>query len=108
MRRGESSYNVSKNSIRSVMNKTLSSKKPIDRVDAVQKVTGTAKFSAEYDFPGIIYGVLAESTIARGTISGIDTKAAENAPGVLAVITHLNCPKLPGYESTAADIAKRN
>lgn len=90
------------------MNKTLSSKRPIDRVDAVQKVTGTAKFSAEYDFPGMVFGVLAESTIARGTITAIDTKAAENAPGVLAVITHLNCPKLPGYESTAADIAKRS
>ena len=37
----------------------------------------------------------------------MDTKAAENAPGVLAVITHLNCPEVPGYESTAADVAKR-
>jgi xanthine dehydrogenase YagR molybdenum-binding subunit len=79
----------------------------IDRVDGVQKVTGSAKFSAEYDFPGMVYGVLAESTIARGTITAIETRDAENAPGVLAVITHLNCPKLPGYESTAADIAKR-
>ncbi len=79
----------------------------IDRVDGVQKVTGTAKYSAEYDFPGMTYGVLAESTVARGTITAMDTKAAENAPGVLAVITHLNCPKLPGYESTTADIAKR-
>ncbi len=91
------------------MDKAISNDSPkfIDRVDAVQKVTGTAKYSAEYDFPGMVYGVLSESTIARGTITAIDTKAAENAPGVLAVITHLNCPKLPGYESTAADIAKR-
>ena len=51
----------------------------IDRVDGVQKVTGTAKFSAEYNFPGLVYGVLAESTIAKGTITGMDTKAAENA-----------------------------
>lgn len=79
---------------------------PIDRVDGKEKVTGTAKFSAEYHFPGLVYGVLAESSIAKGTISSIDTKAAENAPGVLAVITHLNCPKLPGYESTAAENAK--
>ena len=78
----------------------------LDRVDGVQKVTGTAKYSAEYNFPGTVYGVLAESTIAKGTIIAMDTKAAENAPGVLAVITHLNCPKLPGYESGAADIAK--
>jgi xanthine dehydrogenase YagR molybdenum-binding subunit len=91
------------------MDKTLPSTVPhfIDRVDGVQKVTGGAKYSAEYDFPGLVYGVLAESTIAKGTITAMDTKAAENAPGVLAVITHLNCPKLPGYESTAADIGKR-
>ena len=79
---------------------------PIDRVDGKDKVTGSAKFSAEYSFPGMVYGTLAESTIAKGTITAIDTKAAENAPGVLAVITHLNCPKLPGYESTAAENAK--
>ena len=79
---------------------------PIDRVDGKEKVTGSAKFSAEYSFPGMVYGVLAESTIAKGTITAMDTKAAENAPGVLDVITHLNCPKLPGYESTAAENAK--
>src|SRR5258706_895116 len=90
------------------MDKTLPHTSPfIDRVDGVPKVTGSAKFSAEYDFPGMVYGVLAESSIAKGTITAIDTKASENAPGVLAVITYLNAPKLPGYESTAADIAKR-
>jgi len=78
----------------------------IDRVDGKAKVTGAAKFSAEYDIPGMVYGVLAESTITKGTITAMDTRTAENAPGVLAVITHLNCPKLPGYESTASDIAK--
>ena len=72
----------------------------IDRVDGVQKVTGTAKYSAEYDFPGMVYGVLATSNITKGTINAIDTKEAENAPGVLAVITHLNCPELPGYKTT--------
>lgn len=79
----------------------------IDRVDGVQKVTGAAKYSAEYDFPGMIYGVLVESTIAKGTIVSIDARAAENAPGVIAVISHLNCPKLPGYETAAAESAKR-
>ena len=83
----------------------------IDRVDGVQKVTGTAKYSAEYDFPGMVYGVLATSNVTKGTITAMDTKAAENAPGVLAVITHLNCPELPGYknlpdQSKLADIKK--
>jgi len=74
--------------------------KYIDRVDGVSKVTGAAKYSAEYDFPGMVYGVLATSNVTKGTINEMDTKAAENAPGVIAVITHLNCPELPGYKTT--------
>lgn len=74
--------------------------KDIDRVDGIQKVTGAAKYSAEYDFPGMLYGVLTCSTITKGTITAMDTKDAENAPGVMAVITHLNCPEIPGYKKT--------
>src|SRR5687768_3185086 len=72
-----------------------------DRVDAREKVTGTAKFSAEYDFPNLSYGVLVGSTIAKGTIASMDSRAAERAPGVLSVITYRNAPKLPGYGTTA-------
>src|SRR5215213_6713551 len=72
-----------------------------DRVDGKAKVTGAAKFSAEFDLPGLTYGVLVASTISKGTINSIDTKAAEKAPGVLAVITHLNSPKVPGYDAGA-------
>lgn len=70
----------------------------IDRVDGKAKVTGRATYSAEYNIPGLVYGVLVGSTITRGNIAAIDTKSAEKAPGVLAVITHLNAPKVPGYE----------
>ncbi len=73
---------------------------PLDRVDGKAKVTGTARYSAEYDFPGLVYAVLAVSTIAKGSIISMNTKVAENAPGVLAVINHLNIPKLPGYKPT--------
>ncbi|HEY6504909.1 MAG TPA: xanthine dehydrogenase family protein molybdopterin-binding subunit [Chitinophagaceae bacterium] len=84
------------------MDKTLINQVPefLDRVDGVQKVTGKAKYSAEYDLPGLVYGVLAVSTIAKGTITAMDTKAAESAPGVITVITHLNCPEVPGYKRT--------
>lgn len=74
----------------------------LDRVDGVKKVTGQAKYSAEYDFPGLVYGALAGSRIAKGTIVSMDTTAAENAPGVLAVITHINCPEVAGYKPPAA------
>ena len=71
----------------------------MSRVDGRLKVTGAAKYSAEYEVKGLTYGVLVGSTIAKGTIKSIDIKRAERAPGVLAVITHLNSPKVPGYQS---------
>ena len=69
----------------------------LDRVDGRMKVTGRAKYSAEYNTKGLVYGVLAGSTITSGTIKSIDTKAAENSPGVLAVYTYFNAPKIPAY-----------
>jgi xanthine dehydrogenase YagR molybdenum-binding subunit len=72
---------------------------PINRVDGKLKVTGGAKYFAEFDAPKMSYCVLATSNIAKGTITAIDTKAAENAPGVLAVYTHLNMPSIPGWDT---------
>lgn len=69
-----------------------------DRVDGVDKVTGKAKYFAEYQIPGLTYGVLVTSTIAKGKITAIDSKAASNAPGVLGVLSHLNRPAVAGYE----------
>lgn len=69
-----------------------------DRVDGVYKVTGKAKYFAEYELPGLTYGVLVTSTVTKGKITTLDTKAAEKAPGVIAVISHLNKPSAPGYE----------
>ncbi len=77
----------------------------IDRVDGRLKVTGAAKYAAEFEVPGMTYAVFANSTITKGTIKTIDTKAAERAPGVLAVFTYLNAPKVPGYQ-TGGDPSK--
>ncbi|MET3027033.1 xanthine dehydrogenase family protein molybdopterin-binding subunit [Flavobacterium sp. UW10123] len=70
----------------------------INRVDGFAKVTGSATYSAEYKTSGVVYACLVGSTIAKGRIKTIDTKKAEWAPGVLAVITHLNVDKPSGYE----------
>jgi len=70
----------------------------LDRIDARAKVTGTAQFSYEYNLPNLAYGVIVASTITKGTITALDLKNAERAPGVVAVISHLNIPKLKGYE----------
>jgi xanthine dehydrogenase YagR molybdenum-binding subunit len=69
----------------------------ITRVDGRLKVTGSARYAAEHPFQGLLYGALVNSTIAKGIITGIDSKAAEKLPGVVAVISHLNAPKIPGY-----------
>jgi xanthine dehydrogenase YagR molybdenum-binding subunit len=71
----------------------------ISRVDGRLKVTGGARYSAEYNIPGLTYAVFTDSTVTKGAIKSIDTKAAQRAPGVVAVITHLNAPKIPGYET---------
>jgi xanthine dehydrogenase YagR molybdenum-binding subunit len=49
--------------------------------------------------PGLHYGVLVSGTIAKGSIETLDTKAAERSPGVIAVISHLNSLKVPGYDA---------
>lgn len=69
----------------------------INRVDGFAKVTGSATYSAEYKTDGVVYACLVGSTIAKGRIKSIDTKKAEWAPGVLAVISHLNVDKPTGY-----------
>ncbi|TXK49122.1 xanthine dehydrogenase family protein molybdopterin-binding subunit [Pontibacter qinzhouensis] len=70
---------------------------PMSRVDGRLKVTGAAKYSAEIQLPDLVHAVLVESTIAKGRIKHIDSKLAERAPGVLAVLSHVNAPKVPGY-----------
>src|ERR1700743_169175 len=72
--------------------------KGLSRIDGRLKVTGAARYSAEFTPAGMVYGVLVGSTITKGTIKSIDTRAAERAPGVLSVITYFNCPKIAGYQ----------
>jgi len=75
----------------------------IKRVDGHLKVTGSIRYAAEYPFRGLVYGAIVSSTIAKGTITGIDSKAAEKLPGVIAVISHLNAPEIPGYQAKGND-----
>ncbi len=80
---------------------------PLSRVDGRLKVTGGAKYAAEYNLPGVTFGVLVTSTIAKGRIKSLDTQAAEKAPGVLAVVTHKNSPKVAGYEAGTDNTGSR-
>jgi CO/xanthine dehydrogenase Mo-binding subunit len=78
---------------------------PVDRVDGPLKVTGSALYPSDFTFPDLTHAVLVQSTIAAGTITGIDAAEAEAAPGVLAVITHLNAPPLVAGPTARFDTA---
>ncbi|RYF16679.1 MAG: xanthine dehydrogenase family protein molybdopterin-binding subunit, partial [Flavobacteriales bacterium] len=67
---------------------------------------GKAKYFAEFQLPGLTYGVLVTSTITKGKVTGIDAKAAKNAPGVLDVLSYLNKPTAPGYEQAGGSPMK--
>ncbi len=67
---------------------------PLSRVDGRAKVTGRAQYVGDVVHPDLAHAVVVQSAIARGRIEQIDTRAALSAPGVLAVITHLNAPKI--------------
>src|SRR5205085_3255301 len=66
----------------------------LSRVDGRAKVTGSARFAAEHRPARLAHAVLVQSTVAKGSIASIDTAAARAAPGVVAVLTHENAPKL--------------
>jgi len=70
--------------------------RPTDRIDGPRKTTGTAPYAYErHDIaPHAAYGVVIGAGIGKGRIAGMDVKAAEAAPGVLAVVTASNAGQL--------------
>lgn len=77
-----------------------------DRVDGIEKVTGRAKYTADQKIENLAYAVFVTSTIARGAIKNLLVTEAKKAPGVLEVISHLNCPPVPGYRPFDKDLNK--
>ncbi|TCD18396.1 xanthine dehydrogenase family protein molybdopterin-binding subunit [Pseudomonas sp. IC_126] len=76
---------------------------PIDRVDGPLKVTGQARYAGEFHVPGLLYGSVVNSGIARGRIVNIDASAAEAVPGVVLVLTHQNRPPIASYDEPYED-----
>ena len=72
---------------------------PLNRVDGRLKVTGGARYAAEFAVPNVAHAVIVTSTIAKGRVRRMDTAAAERAPGVLAVLTPQNAPRLPQQQA---------
>src|SRR5438445_3919830 len=68
--------------------------KPLDRVDGRLKVTGRARYAYEVEQgPAVPYGFVVQASIGKGRIKFIDTSSAEQAPGVVLVLTHRNAPE---------------
>ena len=67
---------------------------PVDRMDGRAKVTGAARYAAEFPVRDVVHVMMVQSTIASGRIRQIDSSAAQKLPGVLAIITHQNAQKL--------------
>jgi xanthine dehydrogenase YagR molybdenum-binding subunit len=67
---------------------------PLNRIDGPRKVTGAARYAYEYPVAGMCYVWPVQSTIAKGRIVSVDAQAARALPGVIAVLSHENAPRL--------------
>ena len=62
------------------------------RVDALGKVTGAAKYAADYNLPFQLFGAVKYAEYPHAIIKAIDTTRAEKLPGVTAVLTYRDVP----------------
>ncbi|MFF9605332.1 molybdopterin cofactor-binding domain-containing protein [Streptomyces sp. NPDC014684] len=67
---------------------------PAGRREGREKVTGKARYAAEYPLPGRAHAWPVPAAVARGRVTGVDTSAALALPGVLAVLTPGDAPRL--------------
>ncbi|MES2257676.1 MAG: molybdopterin cofactor-binding domain-containing protein [Pseudomonadota bacterium] len=68
--------------------------KSVKRSDLLGKVTGEAKYAGDFALPGLLYGKIKRSKVAHANILRIDTSKALALPGVKAVLTHENVPRV--------------
>jgi xanthine dehydrogenase YagR molybdenum-binding subunit len=71
---------------------------PRSRVDGPLKVTGQARYAAEFAAPGLLHGVIVSSAITRGRILRIDASQALAVAGVVQVFTHENRPATAWFD----------
>ena len=76
----------------------------VQRPDGVDKVTGRAKYGADYDAPGQLVGLFLRSPHAHARIVKISTSRAEKLSGVKAIITSADLPDLTKGDAAARDI----
>jgi xanthine dehydrogenase YagR molybdenum-binding subunit len=74
----------------------------LDRIEGREKVTGEARYAYEHEQAGVAYAAVVQSSVARGRVRAVDGSAALAIPGVLAILSHENAPRLPGGEGELA------
>ena len=74
---------------------------PTPRIDAVERVTGRAKYTNDVQLPGMLYAKVLRSPHPHARIRSIDVSKAKALPGVKAVLTHENCKVVWGSGSIA-------
>jgi xanthine dehydrogenase YagR molybdenum-binding subunit len=62
------------------------------RMDAPEKVTGRARYTADIRLPGMAYAIIVRSHVAKGIVKSLDVAAAKKVPGVLAVLATGDAP----------------
>src|SRR5204862_6319408 len=73
-------------------------------VEGPLKVSGKAQYTSDFRFPGMLYAIPVEATIASGRVVKLDTAAAEKMPGVRAILHRDNIGKIfrsvqePGFD----------
>ena len=89
--------------------------KNMTRVDAFDKVTGSAKYTADLEPQGLLAAKVIRSTIANGVVKSFDLEEALKVPGVVKIVTCFDVPDIqfptPGHpwsvETAHQDIADR-
>ena len=68
------------------------------RYEGIAKVTGKVKYAAEFSQPfpkgDLAYAYIVQATVPHGTIASIDRYMADLSPGMIAILTPFNAPKL--------------
>ncbi|RYY57543.1 MAG: xanthine dehydrogenase family protein molybdopterin-binding subunit [Chitinophagaceae bacterium] len=78
--------------------------RPLSRLEGAEKVTGHAKYSGDVNIPGLLYGQVINSTIAKGKIRMFDVSAALAYEGVVEIFWHENRPSLAWFNMQYADM----
>jgi xanthine dehydrogenase YagR molybdenum-binding subunit len=77
--------------------------KPTSRVEGPAKVTGTAKYSAEFNVPNMLYGYVVTSPITKGRITKINSAPVLALEGVVQIFSHENVPSLAWFDRNYKD-----